>query len=189
MPDYRKSKIYKIYSYQGGTNEIYFGSTCQSLSMRMAKHRSKYKSYNSATKKANTGRVSSFDLFDKYDDCIIELVENYPCRAKDELLAREGYFIRNNKCLNKIVAGRTQKQYRQENKVKIHEASRRYGQTHKAQISKQKKVDYQDNKAYREAKHSCSCGDDFTAQHRTRHMNTIRHKANLLNAHNIFNHL
>ena len=34
MPDYSKSKIYKLVS--NHTNDIYIGSTCQSLSMRKA---------------------------------------------------------------------------------------------------------------------------------------------------------
>ena len=38
----------------------------------------------------------------------IELIENYPCDSKEELLAKEGYYIRTMKpSLNRNVAGRS----------------------------------------------------------------------------------
>ena len=41
------------------------------------------------------------------ENCKIELVENYACNSKEELNAREGFYIQNNECVNKLVAGRT----------------------------------------------------------------------------------
>jgi len=42
---------------------------------------------------------------------IIELVENYPCTCKKELREREGYYQLNYKYINKVIAGRTIKEW------------------------------------------------------------------------------
>jgi len=63
MPDYSKTKIYKIWSHSG--DKIYIGSTCKNyLSERMTSHRGQYAQW----KKNNTrDRISSFDLFEEYE--------------------------------------------------------------------------------------------------------------------------
>jgi hypothetical protein len=92
----------------------------------MANHKEMYQKYNLGL---DTGRYSVFDLFDKYGvgNCEISLIENVNARDKAELHAREGFHIRNNKCVNKIVAGglsreeilERKRQYRIDNKDKI----------------------------------------------------------------------
>ena len=56
------------------------------------------------------------------ENCKIELVENYPCNSKEELTAREGFYIQSNECVNKLVAGRTQRErneiYKERNSIK-----------------------------------------------------------------------
>lgn len=108
MPNYENSKIYCIRSYQ--CEEIYIGSTIQNLSSRMSKHRSAYKKNRSTT---------TATKILQYDDCYIELLEYYPCKNRMELNRKEGQYIRNNNCVNKIIAGRTIQEYRLENKVAI----------------------------------------------------------------------
>ena len=70
----------------------YYGSTCESLSQRMTRHRAKYTAYL----KGNITNTRSFDLFDEFgiENCKIELVENCPCNSKEELRRREGYYMR-----------------------------------------------------------------------------------------------
>ena len=51
------------------------------------------------------------------DKFFIELIENFPCNNKEELNAREGFWIRPISTLNSQVAGRTTSQ----NKNKVHE--------------------------------------------------------------------
>ena len=113
MPDYQKGKIYKLWSPQGTDEEVYYGSTCNDLRYRKRGHKTK------------NNNCSSNILFEKYDDVRIELVEDYPCNNKAELNKREGHYIRENKCLNKCIAGRTRKEYQKEwnenNKEKIRE--------------------------------------------------------------------
>ena len=60
----------------------------------------------------------------------IELLELCPCGCKEELHKKEGEYIRNTKCVNKRIAGRTPKEsskaYRQKNKDKIAKKYKEY---------------------------------------------------------------
>ena len=107
MPDYKEGKIYKIWDTT--FSSCYVGSTCETLSKRMTRHRDKYKQYLQ-------GRypfITSFRLFNEFgcENCKIELLEPFPCNSRAELEAREGHHIRNTECVNRIQCGRTSKQY------------------------------------------------------------------------------
>ena len=77
----------------------------------MAKHRNSSK----------TNRKQYYKIYEKFneygaDKFYIELIESYECKSKDELSAREGHYIRELKpTLNSRVAGRTNKQYYDDN--------------------------------------------------------------------------
>jgi hypothetical protein len=119
MPDYSQGKIYKIECNE--TKLIYIGSTCEpTLSRRLSKHVHDYKSWKAGKK----NYISSFQIFEhhNYD---IELLESYPCNSKDELHAREKYYIKNIACVNMLIPMRTNKEYREDNKerIKIYEQS------------------------------------------------------------------
>ena len=123
MPDYQKAKIYRILSDEPDSL-IYIGSTTMPLlSQRMSQHRRAYKQYQ-----LGKGSTSSYKLFDKYGVylCKIQLVDIFPCNSKDELMKQEGQHIRNNKCVNKNIPGRTEKQYYQDNKELICNQSKEY---------------------------------------------------------------
>lgn len=146
MPNYSKSKIYKIYSYEN--DDVYYGSTVDTLSRRMTGHRTHYKMY----KEGKMNYLTSFKILE-LTSCKIELVENYPCNSKEELLQREGFYIRNNDCVNKIIAGRTKKEYYETNidKIKIYqkEVNKEYHEQNKDKIKEQKKEYYEENKEYK----------------------------------------
>ena len=111
--DYKNGKIHSIRSYQ--TENIYIGSTIQQLSKRLSKHKSNYKLW----KDGKYHYVSSYEIL-KYEDYYIELIEIYPCETKIELEKREGELIRqNNNAINKIIVGRTPKEYQEYNKDKF----------------------------------------------------------------------
>jgi LmbE family N-acetylglucosaminyl deacetylase len=74
------------------------------------------------------------------------LIENFPCNSKSELERKEGEHIRATRCVNKIVAGRTQKEYREENKEKITSINKEWYQVNKEQIILKKKEYRKDNK-------------------------------------------
>ena len=119
MDKYQNGKIYKIVD--TSFTKCYIGSTCESLSQRMARHRRHYKLYLKHPEKSMT----SFYLFDEVgiENCKIYLIENYPCNSKEELRRREGFHIQSNECVNRCVAGRTAKEYKEyynpKNKEKI----------------------------------------------------------------------
>ena len=108
---YNKSKIYKIVD--NNYTKAYYGSTTQQLSQRMALHRSSYKNGVAST--------SAKLLFEEFglDNCKIELVEEVCCTSKDQLARIEGKYIKENECVNKQIAGQTQREYNEKNKDKI----------------------------------------------------------------------
>ena len=110
MDKFKQAKIYKIRDINN--NMCYIGSTCQKyLSTRLGNHKFHFRKYQD--EKYKNKRMTSFIIFEKYglDNCIIELIENYPCNDKQELLKREGYYIENTDCINRCVSGRTKKEY------------------------------------------------------------------------------
>ena len=121
MVNYSNSKIYKIEPIvEHDEGEIYIGSTTKKyLSQRMDNHRLCFKSWKSG----KTNKLTVFDLFDKYgiDNCKIYLLESVIAISKDELLAREGYYIKTLKCINRCIVGRTRKEYYIDNKDKINQ--------------------------------------------------------------------
>lgn len=119
MPDYKLGKIYKLESLSTGL--VYIGSTTQTLSQRLAGHKKDYICY----KKGNGDFTTSYKVLE-CEDYKILLVEDYPCDRKEQLHAREGEWIRKMDCVNKVIPGRTKKQYRQENSIKINELNRIY---------------------------------------------------------------
>lgn len=135
MVNYLYGKIYKIEPIvEHEEGDVYYGSTTkQYLSQRMDSHRGLYNAWQN--KKAKM--CYSFRLFDKFglENCNICLVENYPCDTKDELLAREAYYIRNNKCVNKCIPGRTTVEYHRES-----ESYQRYSKEYHKQPHVQDKV-------------------------------------------------
>jgi len=144
MPiNYQNGKIYKIYSYEN--DDVYYGSTCETLSQRMARHRGHLKEY----KNGKGSNITSFKIIE-LTTSKIELVEEFPCNSKEELLQREGYYIRNNNCVNKVIAGRTReeytKQYCEKNKEQIKEKKKEYRQQNKEHIKEHYKEYYKQNK-------------------------------------------
>tara|TARA_R110000822_G_scaffold228426_5_gene360874 strand:- start:611 stop:1132 length:522 start_codon:yes stop_codon:yes gene_type:complete len=129
MPDYSLAKIYMLWSPQGSSDEIYYGSTCSELRKRKTEHKCK-----------NNTCVSK-QLFEKYEDVRIDLVESCPCTNKEELNKREGEFIRNNVCLNKKIPNRTQKEWYVDNENRVKEYQKEYQQIYR-QNNKEKREEY-----------------------------------------------
>jgi hypothetical protein len=125
MVNYANSKIYQIVPLDGENGDVYIGATTkQYLSQRMQAHRDAYKQW----KTGKGSNVSSYRIFDKYgvENCSILLLEEVNAASKDELSAREGYYIRTMQCLNKVIMGRTPAEYYLKNSDKISEQRREY---------------------------------------------------------------
>jgi hypothetical protein len=165
MTNYKNGKIYKLVSFN--TERVYIGSTCEKLSVRKAKHKSHYKQYFNGKGQ----RITSFEIV-KYDDFDIILLEYYSCDTKEQLHARERYYIENTaNCVKKVIPTRTKKEYGDVNREKIRVYKKQYDTENKEYLKAKSKEYTMRNidsiKKYREAnkeridsykkiKHSCS---------------------------------
>tara|TARA_R100000697_G_scaffold819_1_gene1758 strand:- start:604 stop:1143 length:540 start_codon:yes stop_codon:yes gene_type:complete len=141
MNKYERGKIYKLVDNTNGN--IYIGSTIQPLSLRKYQH------------KQNNQCMSK--LIIKNGNYDIILIENYPCKSKEELFSRERFHIENNNCINKYIPARTKKELLEyynknsknwyiENKDKKLEYDKKYRKDNKERIAKYFKEYQQKNK-------------------------------------------
>lgn len=174
MVNYSNGKIYCIKSKQ--TPLMYIGSTCDILSKRMGSHKARYKKDKSETHTVNK--------ILKYSDAWIELIEDYPCESKRELLDREGHYQKNIPCCNTQIQGRTMKQYRIDNADKLKQQSKDYREKNKDKLKDKHKEWYKGEgaKKYYEKKKQelkepkiCECGMTYGWNNRARHLKTKRH--------------
>ena len=121
--DYSNGKIYCIHNTVD--EDIYIGSTCQSLSKRMADHR----------KCMNSARDGNMLLYQKMrsigqDKFYIELIKKCECSCKEELRKSEGEKIRELKpVLNQRIEGRTTKEWYEDNEEEIRRKRKDYYNT------------------------------------------------------------
>ena len=147
MVNYNKGKIYKIECLTTGL--IYVGSTTKDyLSQRLTKHICAYRQYLRGTYRFTT----SFKIIEN-NNYRIELLEEVNCETKDQLLIREGHYIRLLDCVNRCVAGRTDKQYWIDKKDDI--------------------------KRKQSARFNCPCGSDIRQNDKSQHNKTKKHQAYL----------
>jgi hypothetical protein len=133
--DYSNGKIYMLEptcEYEEG--DVYYGSTATTLVKRLSNH------------KSISNKAKSKYLIDKYgrDNIKIVLIKMFPCSCKAELSAEEGKYQRANKCVNKQIAGRSDKEYYQDNREKVLEYQKEYKQANREKIVEQ-------NKEYKQA--------------------------------------
>ena len=169
----RKPNIYnqgKIYAIKNNVNDdVYIGSTTQPLSKRFNDHKknlkdnSKYNRCSVYKKMVELGKENFY----------IELIEDYPCETKEELLIREGQLIRELGTLNQQIMGRTlheqQLEYRQNNKEKLKQKQRNYYLNNKEEVDEKCRVYREENKDKINQK---------KAEYRETNRDEIRQKAN-----------
>lgn len=170
MPDYQQGKIYTLRCRYDDTY-IYVGSTIQSLAKRLGEHKTKCKT--------QTNRPVYSVIKNDWEDWYIELYELYPCSCKEELNKREGEVIREIGTLNKNIAGRTDKEYRQNNKEKKNENDKEYYKDNKEKMKENNKEYYKNNKnkvleKMRE-KITCDCGCIICNTNINRHRKSQKH--------------
>ena len=144
--DFSKGKIYKITN--DFNNEVYIGSTCNTLNRRFIKHKSD-------SKRDKNKNTSLYKLMNEigFERFRIQLLEDYHCEDKYELRQREGHYIREQGTLNKLVAGREKKEYNKE-----------YYEANKEEI-----------KEYKREKVLCECGCFISKDCISRHKKTNKH--------------
>ena len=92
--------------------------------------------------------MTSFLLFQEFgtDNCKIELIEEYPCENLEQLIKKEGEYIKKTiDCVNKCVVGRSSKEYHEEHKDNIKEWKTQYYEANKDNIKEYKKQYYKAN--------------------------------------------
>jgi hypothetical protein len=142
------------------TNTQYIGSTLRSLRTRLHQHEWFYKHYNQGTR---SQFYTSFKIL-KRDNYIIELIEQVNFDHISELKQREQYYILNSEnVVNNNIPSRTMKEYYIAKKDKYAE---RY---------QLKKNDDRYKKHY-----NCECGATYTINNKKHHMNTDKHKNNII---------
>ena len=102
MVNYQDGKIYKLV----GSGLTYVSSTSQRLSKRLYGHKNNFHQYQ----KGNCRNTTSFQIIERGNVDIV-LLEKFPCNTKEELHARERYWIEKLDCVNKIIPTRTNKEY------------------------------------------------------------------------------
>ena len=157
MTDYTKSRIYQIVDLSN--SNVYIGSTTRTLAERLCGHVAGYNHY----KKGLTNYVSSFKIIEN-GNYRIELIERYSCNSRSDLNAREGHHIRQRECINRYIAGRDIKGWRND---------------HKDHISVYNKKYYVDNtekiKQHQNRKNDCPCGGKYTNRNKQSHLKSKKH--------------
>ena len=184
MVNYQKGKIYTIRS--RNSDKVYVGSTCNELRKRIYEHKKDYRYWVNGKPKY----VSSFEVLND-GNCYIELFEKCPCNSKAELKRREGEVMRSIECVNKVIAGRTRKEYEEEHKEQKKKYYKERYQKNKEEYNKKQKEWRENNKKkikeyYQKNKEeynkkqkekiTCECGDVVSRRHKAEHTRSKKHK-------------
>lgn len=181
MPDYQNGKVYTIRNLSD-KELVYVGSSCQKLCARWMDHKSRCKQ----TKYHN---IKLYKVMNDMgvDNFYIELYEEFPCQNKEQLTKREGEVIREIGTLNQVIAGRSSKEYFQENKELILEKAKKYYKYNNEEILERKKeyynsvakLKYENNKETllqsRKEKIICECGSTVRKADFSQHIKTKKH--------------
>ncbi len=147
------AKIYKLTDLT--TDDVYYGSTIQTLQQRLNGHRSS----------ARCGHKLGSHSIITNGDYRIDLVENYPCNTMKELHQREQYYISKNPCVNKISS-----YVSDEDKIKkCNQRSADYYTRYKDELLCKKKL-------YDDTYYVCVCGSRYNMSHRARHCASMKHQ-------------
>lgn len=139
MNKYESGKIYRLISAE--TNEQYIGSTIRTLNERLSYHKNDYKRYL----KGGQHYVTSYEIL-KYVNAEIELIEAFPCENDEQLKQREGYYQRKENCVNKNVAGRTKREWYEDNKEKKKKYNKEYNEANRDKINAKAREQYRRQK-------------------------------------------
>ena len=182
MTDYSKSVIYGIYCKDETVLEFYIGSTYDEK-QREKNHKDHWNNENND--KYNYKVYQFIRANGGWDNWKFEVIENYPCENKIELVIQEQYhYDLLNPTLN------TKRPYIPEEERK--EEQRIRSVKHREDNREQKKIYHakyrKDNrdkiKEQNKQKHNCECGGKYTHNHKAEHLETNRHKKFLKNQEN-----
>jgi hypothetical protein len=173
--------IYKITSPQ--TDKVYIGSTSNSIDKRFDQHKRGYTLYKSG----KATYISSYEIL-KFDDAIIEVLEEGEFEDKKEMLMKERKHIEatSNNNVNKISPIKTKEEY----KAFFKEYGKEYRKTNKESIklytknytvnNKDKRYKYAMDNKEKFSNHAkevvnCECGSSITRRNKASHNKSKRH--------------
>jgi hypothetical protein len=133
--------IYNIYDNTNGS--VYYGSTTETFSRRLSKHKSAYKQWCKGT----GSQTKSVEII-KNDDFTISLVEQVEYQEKAELHRRERYYIENDECVNKYIPTRSQKEYKYANKESIKVYKKGYYVSNREHLNEKQKEYENENREH-----------------------------------------
>lgn len=170
MVNYSNGKIYKLVN--NVDDKIYVGSTCNLLRVRKYKHKNEAKT----TPRKVHKHLNSVG----WENVEIILIEDYECKNKDELRARERHWIDELKPeLNKEIPCRTMTEWREDNKEKRLAYNKERYENKKDEILQKQKEYYNKNKekikVRDNAKTICECGGSYSRKHKANHLQTKKH--------------
>jgi hypothetical protein len=187
---YKNGKIYRIVC--NVTGLTYIGSTYQTLSQRLIEHRGYYRELLKNPDKKNIQTSTRVIAGGDYD---IVLLEKCPCESKEELNKRKRHYIESMECINKIIPGRSVKEYKkiyyEKNKEAIAEKAKIYREKNKEKakihrdknkeaIAEKGKIYYEKNREAIAEKNKvmveCSCGSTHLYVGKARHLRSQTHR-------------
>ena len=147
----------KLYRVVNDVNSlVYIGSTFRKLPIRLAQHQLR----------STTCGGPLYILMREIgrDKFRIELIQDFPCDSREELLEEEKKLIQREGTLNYRVERRGPAEYYQQTREKHQERMKAW---------------YVENNARLTTPNACGCGGRFTTANRTKHEKTARHQAYL----------
>ena len=136
---FKNGKIYFIGNFID--NDVYIGSSCQSLQKRFQQHKDSMNSYKKNRKLYSKMLELGIEHF------YIEEIEKCPCNNIEELRKRERHYIKERQpVLNKQIPLRTEKEWRADNKEHLQEYEKKRGQENKEQLREYQQKYHQENK-------------------------------------------
>ena len=181
--DYSQAKIYKITN--DHNNDVYVGSTCDTLTKRFSGHKNSLNCMN-------RNLSSLYKLMNElgFERFRIQLIENYPCEDIYQLRQREGFYIRQIGTLNMRLAGITpeetkinklinEKKRQQVKKEEIKQKNKMHYELNKEILTQQAKDNYYKNKekilSRIKEKVLCDCGCEIAKGNLSDHKRTKKH--------------
>jgi len=193
MPDFQNAKIYQIWTPGRPDLLPYIGSTTQTLAKRIGGHRRSYK-----RKQNGKGDDRASFIHIAEEGHRIELIREFPCENRQELLREEGREMRSRECCNKRIAGRTRAEYREEHK----DAAAEWRDENREDLRAKARAFYAlhrdrmnaGNRAYRNKhkdaisarareKITCPCGSSISRGSKAKHQRSAKHLKKLAELH------
>ena len=194
--DYSKTHFYKIVCNDLSITDFYIGHTTNFVK-RQNKHKSDC--CNQKSKHYNVPLYQFIRDNGNWENWQMILIDTLQCENRLDVLKKEREYIEKLQSnLNKRKTFRTEediKQWMIDNKEKLNQMTKEYGEKHKERLKQYRKDRYenkkdiisQKGKIYREknidkirlynsSKIDCPCGTTHTKQHRLRHTRSIKHQ-------------